>query len=69
MSAQATQDQWAILGHYYEPIPLYNGLVLKYAGLACPMNLDHMLAKPGMILLDAYRGDRIVANTYEPFHG
>jgi hypothetical protein len=71
MSTQQTpaDDQWAHIGHYYEPIPFYSGRVLKYAGIACPMNEAHMMAKPGIIMLPAYISDRITADTHEPFTG
>lgn len=60
-------SQWAEIGHYYEPIAYYGGRVLKYAGIACPMNREHMMAKPGMLMLDAYKGDRITADKHELF--
>lgn len=62
-----TQDLFKEIGHYYEPIAYYNGRVLKYAGIACPLNQAHMMAKPGMLMLNSYKGDRITADTYELF--
>jgi hypothetical protein len=62
-------NPYAEIGHYYLPIPYYKGRVLKYEGIACPMNLQHMMAKPGMLLLDTYKGDRITADGHAPFTG
>ena len=60
-------SQWTEIGHYYETIAYYGGRVLKYAGIACPMNEAHMMAKPGMLMLDDYKGDRITADKHELF--
>lgn len=60
-------NQWTELGHYYEPIPYYNGRVLKYRGIACGNNLHWMIAKPGMLVLSRYLGDRITADTQQLF--
>jgi len=62
-----TDADYFPVGHYYEPIPYYEGRVLKYAGLACAMNLEWMMARPGMLMLDAYKGDRITADGHKPF--
>jgi hypothetical protein len=66
MSATNTASQWTEIGHYYAPIPYYGGRVLKYEGIACPMNHARMMAKPGMLMLDAYKGDRITADKQLP---
>lgn len=60
---------WIRIGHYYEPIPLYRGEVLKYAGIATYGNRDHMMAKPGMLLLGTNKGDRIRATDHSVFTG
>lgn len=57
------------IGHFYEPIPAYENQVLKYQGIANHENKQWMLRKPGMQLLDTYKGDRIRADTHAPFHG
>lgn len=72
MQANATTtaaSKWDEIGHYYEPIPYYGGKVLKYAGIACPMNQAHMLSQSGMVMLDAYKGDRITTDKHEIFYG
>ena len=61
------RSQWTEIGHYYEPIAYYGGRVLKYAGIACHMNHDRMMLKPGMLLLSTYKGDRITCDTHELF--
>lgn len=61
------QTAYDPIGHYYAPIQWYGGKVLKYHGIACRMNREHMMAKPEMIMLDAYKGDRIRADTHEEF--
>jgi len=53
--------------YFYEPIPYYSGKVLKCAGMPSEQNMAWMMAKPGMVLLDEYKGDRIHADTYLPF--
>lgn len=62
-------DEWTPIGHYYLPIPYYNGRVLKYEGIATRMNESHMMSKPGMVLLNQYKGDRITADAHELFSG
>lgn len=62
-----TANQFSEIGHYYEPIAFYGNKVLKYAGIACEMNRDNMMAKPGMVMLDTYKGDRITADNHELF--
>lgn len=69
MATTHTAADYTEQGHYYEPIAYYGGRVLKYAGIACPMNKAHMMAKPGMLMLDAYKGDRITADTHQLFTG
>ena len=64
-NATATaKPDFTLIGHYYEPIAYYGGQVLKYAGIACPMNQSRMMAVPGMLMLDTYKGDRILADTH-----
>ena len=67
--SQYETSQFVEIGHYYEPIPYYRGAVLKYQGIACEMNKEWMMAKPGMLMLGAYKGDRILAESHEPFTG
>lgn len=66
-AASTTNSKWTEIGHYYEPIAFYGNKVLKYAGIACEMNRDNMMAKPGMVMLDTYKGDRITADNHELF--
>jgi len=61
------ESNWIEIGHYYRPIPLFNGNVLKYAGIACPMNVGFMMKEPGIVMLPNYKGDRIHAATHEMF--
>jgi hypothetical protein len=63
----APPDEWTALGYFYLPIPYYQGRVLKCKGIACRRNMAHMLAQPGMVLLDRYMGDRITADTHTLF--
>lgn len=67
MNATTNASQWTEVGYFYEPIAYYDGKVLKCAGIACEMNMKHMMEKPGMVLLDGYKGDRITSETHEPF--
>lgn len=60
-------DHWKRVGHFYEPIPLYGGRVLKYCGFATEGNRGWMMVKPGMQILDAYLGDRIRADDHSLF--
>lgn len=60
-------EYYTVIGYYYQPIPHYGGQVLKHAGLACPGNREHMMAKPGMLMLDEYKGDRIRADDHSLF--
>ncbi len=62
-----TNTTWGAMGVYYEPIPYYNGSVLKCAGGVNEQNKTWMLAKPGMIILPHYIADRITADTHKPF--
>lgn len=56
--------------HYYAPIALYNGRVLKYQGMASEDNRQWMAQKyPGLVELAEYKGDRILADTHQPFDG
>lgn len=61
-ASQATD--FKVIGHHYQPIAYFDGAVLKYEGMACEMNRDRMMAKPGMIMMDSYKGDRIVAKDH-----
>lgn len=63
----SNNSQWAEIGHYYEPIQHYKGRVLKYAGIACPMNYKFMMDIPGMLMLSTYKGDRITSDKHELF--
>ena len=56
--------------HYYAPIPLYRGKVLKYQGMASKENRQWMHEKyPGLIELGEYKGDRITADTHQVYEG
>jgi hypothetical protein len=61
------ENEWQAIGHFYEPIPLYAGQVLKYQGIATARNVEWMMAKPGMRLLPDFIADRIDAATLQPF--
>lgn len=65
----AQQLDWTVIGYYYAPIPFYNGRVLKHEGGAVAHNVAHMMAQPGMVMLHEYKGDRITADTHQPFAG
>lgn len=60
-------NDFAGIGHYYEPIPFFGGRVLKYAGIASEKNRDWMMARPGMLMLDSYKGDRITTDNHTLF--
>lgn len=60
-------DRFAIIGHYYSPIPFYAGKVLKYEGLATEGNREHCMSNPGWRMLPDYIADRISADTLQPF--
>lgn len=60
-------DYWNEIGFYYEPIAFYGGKVLKHAGIATEGNREHMMSKPGMVILDTYKGDRIRAEDHTEF--
>lgn len=62
-------SKWDVIGHYYEPISFYKGKVLKYSGMACQANIEHMMEKPGILILGCYKGDRITADNHELFTG
>jgi len=62
-----TSTAWDANGVYYEPIPYYDGKVLKCAGGVTDSNKSFMLTKPGMIILPHYIADRIIIDTYQPF--
>lgn len=56
--------------YIYVPIPVYAGKVLKCAGIATTVSLAIVKEKHGdAIVLSEYKGDRILANTYELFTG
>lgn len=56
--------------YIYVPIQFYAGKVLKCAGIATPESLAIVKEKHGdVIVLSEYKGDRILANTYELFTG
>jgi ABC-type Fe3+-hydroxamate transport system substrate-binding protein len=63
-------DHWDFVGHYYAPIPHYDGKVLKYQGEATKGNLDAILRVkyPDGVLLSEYKGDRIYADTHEDYN-
>jgi hypothetical protein len=49
--------------YFYYPLSAFNGAVLKCGGIATDANRDAFLAEhPGTIILDGYRGDRIVVS-------
>lgn len=60
-------SEWDCIGHFYEPIAFYSGRVLKYQGRANARNREWMMAKPGMIMVESYKGDRITADTHALF--
>lgn len=62
-------DYWKQIGFYYAPIAYYGGQVLKHEGTATEGNRERMMAKPGMVMLDSYKGDRIRADDHTEFTG
>ena len=65
---QAAQTA-SVIGHFYQPIEFYNGTILKYQGMESEANREWMMAKPGMQMLDSYKGDRITADTHQVWTG
>lgn len=61
-----TPTGFECIGHFYDPIPYFEGRVLKYQGQACARNVEWMMKIPGMLMLDAYHGDRIHTDTLKP---
>ena len=60
-------DHWDEVGHYYTPIAYFDGKVLKYAGIATKGNAWFVREHPGTLVLDANKGDRILADNYTLF--
>lgn len=56
-----------VIGHFYEPIPFYDGKVLKYQGMATKENRVWMMKRPGMVMLKKYKGGRITAKGHRLF--
>lgn len=64
--------------HYYRPIAMFDGAVLKYSGMASANNLAAFPLmcmeagegfKAGLVILPAYAGDRIMASTLQEYRG
>lgn len=53
--------------YFYRPIAYYAGAVLKCYGIATDKNRGCMMAEPGTIELQGYRGDRIDAASHQLF--
>lgn len=54
-------DDWTVIGHAYQPIPFFDGRVLKYQGLVTRRNRDHLIAK-GCSIHECYHGDRVMTD-------
>ncbi|WP_340672389.1 hypothetical protein [Bradyrhizobium ottawaense] len=55
--------------YFHRPIAVYDGSVLKCHGIATEENRGWMMAEPGTIELQGYRGDRITAATHDDVTG
>lgn len=56
----------AATSYFYSPIAFYNGHVLKCGGIATAANAEWFKAeRPGTIILEGYRGDRIDAVSHK----
>jgi hypothetical protein len=61
-------NHWTKVGHFYTPIAMFDGKVLKYQGLATEGNKTWFVEQnPGTIILDKNMGDRINANDHSLF--
>jgi len=53
--------------YFYKPLSLFNGKILKCAGICDESNALWFTAQnPGVVIVDVYRGDRISADTLKP---
>lgn len=61
---------WTPVGHFYAPIAFYDGCVLKYQGECVEGNKTLLEQQhPAGVILESYKGDRILAADYSPFTG
>lgn len=55
--------------YYYQPIPFFDGKILKCRGIVTIENRAWVPDRvPNTIELEGYRGDRIHAETFEPYN-